>query len=315
MATIIGVSCLKKMNEHTHVGGQAVIEGVMMRGKKSLAVAVRKPNNEIIVKKEQLNPIGERFPILKRPVLRGVAVLLESLIWGIRALTFSANEALEEDEEQKEETQGKQELGKLALALTMIFSIGMGIGLFVVLPALISGWITKEGFLFNVIDGLLRLVIFLGYVLAISRIKEITRVFQYHGAEHKSIHAYEAGEELTPENAQKYSPVHTRCGTAFLLMVMVISILFFALLGRPDSILVRIGSRILLIPLIAGISYEITKFASKKQNSRFMRIIVKPGLLLQRLTAKEPSIDQIQVAIRSLQEVLAMEVVRGQEGE
>lgn len=295
------------MNEHTHVGGQAVIEGVMMRGQKSLAVAVRKPNNEIIVQKEQLNPVGERFPILKRPVLRGIAVLLESLIWGIKALTFSANEALETDEEQKEEAQGKQELSKLALALTMIFSIGLGIGLFVVLPALISGWITQEGLLFNVIDGMLRLAIFLIYVLVISRIKEINRVFQYHGAEHKSIHAYEAGEELTPENAQKYSPLHARCGTAFLLMVMVISILFFALLGRPDSILVRIGSRILLIPFIAGISYEITKFASKKQDSRFMRTIVKPGLLLQRLTTKEPSIAQIQVAIRSLQEVLAME--------
>lgn len=295
------------MNEHTHVGGQAVIEGVMMRGKKSLVVAVRKPNNEIIVKKEQLNPIGERFPILKRPVLRGIAVLLESLIWGIKALTFSANEAMEADEEHKEETQGKQELSKLTLALTIIFSIGMGILLFVVLPALVSGWITKEGLLFNIVDGVLRLAIFLGYVLAISRIKEITRVFQYHGAEHKSIHAYEAGEELTSENVQKYSPLHARCGTAFLLMVMVISILFFMIFGRPDSILVRIGSRILLIPLIAGISYEITKFASKRQDSRFIRIIVKPGLLLQRLTAKEPSIDQIQVAICSLQEVLAME--------
>lgn len=299
------------MNESPNIGGQAVIEGVMMRGKKSLAVAVRKPNNEIIVKKEQLNPIGERFSILKRPVLRGIAVLLESLIWGIKALTFSANEALEAEEEQKEETQEKQELSKLALALTMIFSIGMGIVLFVVLPALISGRITKGGspfnsLLFNVIDGALRLAFFLGYVLAISRIKEITRVFQYHGAEHKSIHAYEAGEELTPENAQKYSPLHARCGTAFLLTVMVVSILVFAILGKP-SIPVRIGSRILLIPLIAGISYEITKFASKKQDSRFMRIIIKPGLLLQRLTTREPSIEQIQVAIRSLQEVLAME--------
>jgi len=299
------------MNEFPNVGGQAVIEGVMMRGKKSLAVAVRKPNNDIIVKKEQLNPVGERFPILKRPVLRGIVVLLESLIWGIKALTFSANEALETDEEQ-EETQQKQELSKLALVLTMIFSLGMGIGLFVVLPALISGWITEKGLLFNIIDGALRLAFFLGYVLAISRIKEITRVFQYHGAEHKSIHAYEAGEELTSENVQKYSPLHARCGTAFLLIVMVISILFFALLGKPD-ILVRIGSRILLIPLIAGISYEITKFASKKQNSRFMRIITKPGLLLQRLTTREPSIDQIQVAIRSLEEVLAMEVAKGQE--
>ncbi len=292
-----------------------MIEGVMMRGKKSLAVAVRKPNNEITVKKEQLNPIGERFSIFKRPVLRGIAVLLESLIWGIKALTFSANEALEPEQE---ETQQKQELSKLALALTMIFSLGMGIGLFVVLPALISGWITEKGLLFNVIDGAFRFAFFLIYVLAISRIKEIARVFQYHGAEHKSIHAYEAGEELTPENAQKYSPLHARCGTAFLLMVMVISILFFALLGRPESILVRIGSRILLIPLIAGISYEITKFASKKQDFRFVRIIIKPGLLLQRLTTREPSIDQIQVAIRSLQEVLAMDkqesVGRGRSG-
>jgi uncharacterized protein YqhQ len=297
--------------ERKNVGGQAVIEGVMMRAPKSLAIAVRKPNNEIVVKREPLHPLGERYPILKWPILRGVVVLLESLIWGFKALTFSANEAVEMSEAPISEgvtnPKKKDEIGGFTLALTLIFSIGMGIGLFVVLPAWLSGLITQKGFTFNLIDGVIRLVLFLAYILVISRIGQIKRVFEYHGAEHKSIYAYEAGEELTVENADKYSTLHPRCGTAFLLMVMFVSILFFAIFGKPPSLLVRFGTRIIFIPLIAGISYELTKLASKKQDIWPIRILIAPGLLMQRLTTKKPSAEQLQVAIKALKEVLSME--------
>ncbi|MBC8234610.1 DUF1385 domain-containing protein [bacterium] len=297
--------------EKKNVGGQAVIEGVMMRASKSLAIAVRKPNDEIIVKKERLYPLGERYPILKWPILRGVVVLLESLIWGFKALTFSANEAIEMSEVPPNEgvtnSKKKDEIGGFTLALTLIFSIGMGIGLFIVLPAWLSGLITEKGFTFNLIDGAIRLTLFLAYILVISRIGQIKRVFEYHGAEHKSIYAYEAGEELTVENADKYSTLHPRCGTAFLLMVMFVSILFFSIFGKPPSLLVRFGTRIIFIPLIAGISYELTRLASKKQDIWPMRILIAPGLLVQKLTTKKPSVEQLQVAIKALKEVLAME--------
>ena len=298
--------------EKKNVGGQAVIEGVMMRGSKSLAIAVRKPNDEIVVKRERLHPLGERYPILKWPILRGVVVLLESLVWGFKALTFSANEAVETTEvpsnqDAANSKKKKEEIGGFTLALTLIFSIGIGVGLFILLPAWLSGLITKKGFTFNLIDGAIRLVLFLAYVLAISRIGQINRVFQYHGAEHKSIYAYEAGEELTVENVDKYSTLHPRCGTAFLLMVMFVSILVFAVFGKPPSLLVRFGTRIIFIPLIAGISYELTRLASKKQDIWLMRILIAPGLLMQKLTTKKPSVEQLQVAIKALTEVLSME--------
>lgn len=294
--------------EKKHVGGQAVIEGVMMRAPRSIAIAVRKPNDEIVVKKERLNPLGERYPILKWPILRGVVVLLESLVWGFKALTFSANAAVETPEvPPNQDVEKKEEIGGFTLALTLIFSIVIGIGLFVVLPAWLSGLIAKKGLTFNIIDGVIRLALFLAYILAISRIGQIKRVFEYHGAEHKSIYAYEAGEELTVENVEKYSTLHPRCGTAFLLMVMFVSILVFAIFGKPPSLLVRFGTRILFIPLIAGISYELTRFASKKQDIWLMRILIAPGLLMQKLTTKKPTTEQLQVAIKALKEVLSME--------
>lgn len=307
--------------EKKHVGGQAVIEGVMMRAPRSIAIAVRKPNDEIVVKKERLNPLGERYPILKWPILRGVVVLLESLVWGFKALTFSANEAIETTEVPPnppyppvdgerggvKSKKKKEEIGGFTLALTLIFSIGIGIGLFIVLPAWLAGLIAKKSIVFNLIDGVIRLVLFLAYILVISRIGQIKRVFQYHGAEHKSIYAYEAGEELTVENVEKYSTLHPRCGTAFLLMVMFVSILVFAIFGKPPSLLVRFGTRILFIPLIAGISYELTRFASKKQDIWLMRILIAPGLLMQKLTTKKPTTEQLQVAIKALKEVLSME--------
>ncbi|HIE28318.1 TPA: DUF1385 domain-containing protein [Candidatus Poribacteria bacterium] len=298
--------------EKKNVGGQAVIEGVMMRGPKSLAIAVRKSNDEIVVKREQLHPLGERYLILKWPILRGVVVLLESLIWGFKALTFSANEAVETAEEPSSKDvvnseKKKEEIGGFTLALTLIFSIGMGIGLFVVLPAWIAGFFTEKGFAFNLIDGVIRLLFFLAYIFVISRIGQIKRVFQYHGAEHKSIYAYESGEELTVENADKHSTLHPRCGTAFLLMVMFVSILVFSIFGKPPSLLIRFGTRIIFIPLIAGISYELTRLASRKRDIWLMRILIAPGLLMQKLTTKKPTAGQLQVAIIALKEVLSME--------
>jgi len=297
--------------ELKNIGGQAVIEGVMMRGPGSIAIAVRRPDNEIVVRREKVTPLKEKFPPFKLPILRGVAVLVESLIWGMKALTYSANQALESEDEGS-----AKEMGGFTIAITMLLSFALGIGLFIILPERLANFISEIKFIndaagskyiFNIADGIIRLAIFLIYVIVISRSKSIARVFEYHGAEHKSIHAYEAGEELTEDNAARYSPLHPRCGTAFLMTVMVIGILIFSIFGKPDSIITRIGIRLAFLPLIAGISYEIIKLSSKKQNNKFMRMIMAPGLWLQRLTTKEPSKDQIEVAIRSLVEVLAME--------
>lgn len=287
------------------VGGQAVIEGVMMRASKSLVVAVRKPDQEIEVLRQKLVPLKERFAPFKLPILRGLAVLVESLIWGVKALTFSANVAVEA-EETKDGKPAKG-MGGFAMTITFLFSLVLGIGLFVILPERLANLVSDRGYLFNIADGIIRLVVFLLYIVLITRSKQIARVFQYHGAEHKSIHTYEAGEELTEDNAMKYSPVHPRCGTAFLMTVMVVSIIVFSLFGKPESVLVRIGTRIVFIPIIAGVSYEIIKLTAKKQNNRITKLIMAPGLWLQKLTTKEPTKDQIEVAIRSLKEVLAME--------
>ena len=285
------------------IGGQAVIEGVMMRAPNSLVVAVRRPDREIVVRREKLIPLREKFFPFKWPILRGLAVLVESLVWGMKALTYSANQALETDDEES-----PKEMGRFAIAITILMSLALGIGLFVIVPAMLANLVSEQRFMFSAVDGIIRLAVFFIYVLVISRSKYIARVFEYHGAEHKSIHTYEAGEELTEENASKYSPLHPRCGTAFLLTVMVVSILVFSIIGKV-SILVRIGTRLVLLPFIAGVSYEIIKLTSKKQHSKLVRLVMFPGLWLQRLTTREPSKDQIQVAIRSLEEVLAMEKV------
>ena len=287
------------------VGGQAVIEGVMMRAPTSIVIAVRKPDSEIVIRRERLTPLKEKFPPFKWPILRGLAVLVESLVWGMKALTYSANQAVETNDGDS-----PKEMGGFTIAVTVLMSIALGVGLFVIVPERLANLVSERGFIFNAADGIIRLAVFLAYVLVISRSKYIARVFEYHGAEHKSIHTYEAGEELTEENVSKYSPLHPRCGTAFLLTVMVVGILVFSIFGKPESIFVRVGTRLALIPFIAGVSYEIIKLASKKQNKKLMRLIMLPGLWLQRLTTREPSKDQIQVAIRSLEEVLAMEAER-----
>jgi len=287
------------------VGGQAVIEGVMMRSPRSMAVAVRKPNGEIVVKRQGLTFFSEKSYLGKLPLLRGVLTLLSALVLGIQALTFSANQALSEEE---------QETSSWTMSITFAVALCFGIFLFFLVPLYLTKWlrfaipmISHSGLLFNLVDGVIRLAIFLLYLWSISFSKEIRRVFQYHGAEHKSIFAFEAGEELTVDRVKGYSCLHPRCGTSFLLIVMVVSILVFALIPHSLPFGYKVASRVIFIPLIAGISYEIIRFADRKKEKKGVQYLIKPGLWLQRLTAHEPSEDQIAVALRALQEVLELE--------
>lgn len=289
------------MKVKTPIGGQAVIEGVMMRGPKLVSTAVREQSGEISLKTEQVSTITERYPILKKPMLRGVIALGESLILGLKSLSYSAKMAGEEGEE----------LTNREIIMTMCFSLGLAIVLFVILPTagakILHGAIT-DPILLNLVEGAFRMVIFMAYMYGISRLKDIQRVFQYHGAEHKTIHAYEAGEELTVENVQKHSTLHPRCGTSFLLIVMLVSIFVFAFLGWPD-LWERILSRILLLPVVAGISYEIIKFSGRSTNP-IIRTAVLPGLWLQKLTTRQPDDSQVEVAIRALEAVKPADEVK-----
>ncbi|UMZ75129.1 DUF1385 domain-containing protein [Natranaerofaba carboxydovora] len=277
------------------IGGQAVIEGVMMRDKGKVCVAVRKPGEDISLKFEEVNSLSSRIPMLKAPVLRGIVAFFESLVLGIKTLTYSANEALDEDEE---------ELTNFQLFLTIAFALTMGIGLFFFLPTFLMGFASNSigvPFYINLGEGVVRVSIFLIYVLAISRIEDIQRVFQYHGAEHKVIHCHEANKELTPENAKDFSPLHPRCGTSFLLIVMMVSIILFSFFGWPN-LLARFGIRLLILPIVAGLSYEVIRFAGRKNNF-ITRLISYPGLFLQKLTTREPDKQQLEVAIRALETI------------
>jgi len=287
-------------NNKLTVGGQAVIEGVMMRGPKLVSTAVREPSGQISVKVDPVSSISDRYPILKKPMLRGVIALGESLVLGLKSLSYSAQKAGDEDEQ----------LSDKELVMTILFSLGLAILLFVIIPTAAAKYIDASftnPILLNLLEGGLRLGIFLVYIYGISRMKDIQRVFKYHGAEHKTIHAYEAGVELTVENVQKYSTLHPRCGTAFLLIVMVVSIVMFAFLGWPDLWL-RILSRVILLPVVAGISYEIIRFAGKSQNS-LVHIAILPGLWLQKITTSQPDDDMVEVAIQALEAVLVEDIV------
>lgn len=284
-------------------GGQAVIEGVLMRGARDLAIAVRRPDETVIVERHQVNPLGDRLFLLRWPLIRGSVVLLDSLLWGIRALTFSANLAAEAEDEQ---IKGSEMAAALLIALVVT------ILMFVVIPTGAVHFLhshIESVFCQNLVEGIIRIAIFLGYVVAISRINDIARVFQYHGAEHKVIHTYEANEPLTVANARKYSILHPRCGTSFLLIVMVVSILVFSLLG-DYNLFWRITSRILLLPVVAGLGYELIKFSGRHKEARWLRVLILPGLWLQKLTTREPDDQQIAVAIRALEAVLEAESSR-----
>ncbi|ADB46823.1 DUF1385 domain-containing protein [Acidaminococcus fermentans DSM 20731] len=292
------------MTKKLSVGGQAVIEGVMMRGPGKLAVAVRKPNGEITVDLKDAGSVSDRYPILKKPFLRGVVSLVESLSYGMKALSFSAQASGEEEE-------GEESMSSLELAGTIAVSVGLAVLLFVVLPTGAMKLLQNEGFspmVLNLCEGLLRLGIFLLYIWGISRQKDIQRVFQYHGAEHKTIYTYEHGLPLRVENVRPFSTLHPRCGTNFLMIVMLISIFIFTFLGWP-SLWERILSRILLMPVVAGISYEIIRFAGKHMEKPWVRAAILPGLALQKLTTRQPDDDQIEVAIASLKAVLPPEEI------
>lgn len=282
-------------------GGQAVIEGVMMRGSKAMAVAVRRPDGGIEVHSEPLTSRIYTSRWGKLPFVRGLALLWDALGLGIRSLLFSAEVAIEDEEDV--ELSGAVAWGTVAVALVL------GIGFFFVVPLLIVGfldrWIASD-LTSNMVEGVIRLVIFLAYIVIVGRMKDIRRVFSYHGAEHKTINAYEHGAELTPQSVARYSTLHPRCGTGFLLVVMVVSILVFGLLGRP-SLILRIVSRVGLIPVIAGISYEIIRFGAAHYGNRLVRSVLYPSLALQRLTTNEPTPDMLEVAIVALKRVLVAE--------
>ena len=280
------------------VGGQAVIEGVMMRGYGKAATAVREPNGNISVRTVSVSSISDRYPVLKLPILRGAVSLFESLLLGMKALSFSAREAGEETEQ----------LTEREMAGTVILAIILACGLFVALPTFAAKFFrkfTEDPFALNLAEGFLRLIIFLAYLIIISRMEDIKRTFQYHGAEHKTIYCYEADMPLTVANVKKFPRLHPRCGTSFLLIVMLVSIVVFAFLGWAE-LWIRILSRIMLLPLVAGLSYEIIRFSSRSSNS-FVSVAILPGLWLQYLTTREPDDSMIEVAIKSLEAVLPNE--------
>jgi uncharacterized protein YqhQ len=293
------------------VGGQAVLEGVMMRGVSTWAVAVRNPEGQIELSSEPLVPWAKRHRVWRLPVLRGVVALGESLKIGFRALAISANAQLEPDEQGE-----KEEIGGWVWGLTIALSMALAIGLFFVVPVGLTSLIKDQlgsPFLFWLVEGVLRTALFIGYIVAISRLPDLRRVFEYHGAEHKTISCYEAEDELVPARAKLYSRLHPRCGTSFLLIVMVLAIFVFAPIGLPAWYWL-LASRILGIPLIAGLSYEVIKWAGKNRRKRWVRAVMWPGLMLQNLTTREPDEEQLAVAIAALEKVLAEDEPLG-EGE
>jgi uncharacterized protein YqhQ len=266
-----------------------------------MAIAVRRPDGEIIVKRETVVPLSEKFPLVKLPLVRGAVALFTSLIIGMQALSFSANEAISEGEK-------KEEMSSLAMGGTIAVALLFGILLFFIFPLFVTKllvpYIGESNIVFNLVDGLIRVIVFLIYVYSISRMSDIQRVFQYHGAEHKSIFAFEAGIALTVENVKQFSRLHPRCGTSFLLIVMLVSIVVFSLIPKLWPFYLKAGSRIVLLPVIAGLSYELLKLSAKHEKSRLVRLLIAPGLALQRLTTREPDDGQLEVAIRSLDEAL-----------
>jgi len=278
-------------------GGMAVIEGVMMQGPANTSIAVRKSDGTIVVEEQPNSDWAKRFPFLKWPFIRGTFVLIESLVVGIKMLNYSANLALDEEEE---------ELSFWEILITMVVAFGLAILLFMVLPTAIVHYL--QNFLAgpwtqNLVEGIIRIAFFFLYVIAISRMPDIARVFMYHGAEHKTIFAYEAGEPLTVENVKKHSCLHPRCGTAFLLIVMIISIVVFALLGE-GSLWYRIWSRLAVLPIVAGLGYEFLKMSGRYYGKGWLNWLIAPGLWMQRLTTREPDHGQMEVAIAALQRLL-----------
>ncbi len=287
--------------KYSGIGGQAVMEGVMMKNGDAYAVAVRKPDQEIVVEISNYSGVVQNKKIKKLPILRGVFSFVESLTLGLKSLTFSASFFEEEEEKDKEPDKKKEDF---LMGLTVAASIVMAIGIFMILPYGISLLFRKyisSQWLIALLEGVLRLLIFLGYVAGISLMSDVKRVYMYHGAEHKCINCIEHGMDLTVENVRKSSRLHKRCGTSFLLIVMIVSILFFMLI-RVDSPILRLGLRLVLIPVIAGVSYEFIRLAGRSDNG-LVNLLSKPGLLLQKITTREPDDAMIEVGIASVEAV------------
>ena len=299
------------MVEKISIGGQAVIEGVMMRSPQWLATAVRKPSGEIVYKKTKIS--SNRGKLAKIPFVRGAVSLFDALVMGIKELTFSANQSEVEEEEQ---------ITQKEAVMTTVVSLALGIGLFVVIPSLIGSFVFSNNKLHsNLLEAVLRLVFFIFYIWVISFSKDVKRVYEYHGAEHKSIYAYENGLELTPENAKKFTTLHPRCGTSFLLIVMLISIIVFScmdfILPVPkdmvQKIIIKVVLRVIMMPVIAGISYEIQRYSSNHLDRCWGKLVAFPGLSLQRITTKEPDLDQLEVAIVAIKAALGEKVDNARE--
>lgn len=294
----------------TSIGGSAVMEGVMMRGPKEIATAVRKPDGEIEIDKKEVSMLVTKYHVNKIPIVRGVFSFFDSMICSIRALMWSAEFfEIEDEKESAFEKWLSEKLGDklkdVIIYFSVIVSLIFSIGLFFILPNLITGFVGKfisSGILKTLIEGIIRIAIFLGYILLASQMEDIKRVFQYHGAEHKTIFCYEAGLELTPENARSMPRLHPRCGTSFLVFVMVVSIILFSFISW-DSMLTRLLLRLLLLPVVAGVSYEIIRWAGRSQN-KLVCVISRPGMWLQKITTREPDDSQLEVAIASMKAVL-----------
>jgi uncharacterized protein YqhQ len=312
----------KASPEDILVGGQAVVEGVMMRTPHAYAVAVRRADGSIEVRREPVKRLSDYWRPLSWIVVRGFAVLIQSLALGIRTLNFSINASmqdLQEEQAAKEKKEKKQWTG-LPMAASMLIGVAFALFLFILLPLWLTTWLrgyiaaVHNWIIFNLVDGLIRVVFFLGYIIIISLMKDIRRVFQYHGAEHKVVYTWEALEDLSVENARRKSTLHPRCGTSFLLFVMVVSIVVFSLF--KFNVFWKIFlSRLMLVPIVSGLSYELIRLSAPRCQKRFFRLIVLPGLALQRITTKEPSDDQLEVAIRALKEALDLDGIKAREAQ
>ncbi|HIQ99793.1 MAG TPA: DUF1385 domain-containing protein [Candidatus Scybalocola faecavium] len=295
--------------KYAKIGGQAVIEGVMMRYGNDYAVTVRKPDGNLEVKKGRYEGLVSRLHLTRVPIIRGVFAFIDSMVLGISTLTYSASFYEDEEEQAEKEKSSKSSLGeKLIMAVTVALSLVIAIGLFMVLPFFISDLfrhVTDSSWLLGIIEGIVRVILFMAYIFLISRMKDIQRVFMYHGAEHKSINCIEHGAQLTPENAMKYSRFHKRCGTSFLFIVIFLSIVFFILFFQifpVENRILKVVIRILLVPVIAGVAYEVIQWAGRSQ-CRFANVISRPGMALQKLTTREPDESMIEAAIASIEAI------------
>jgi len=296
------------------VGGQALIEGVMMRSPNFITAAVRKPDGTITLKEEPFKSIGQKIKFLSLPLMRGVVNLFEMMIIGVRMLNYSAEESMNEEEEKDKKEKGSGIFSSVALTFSILFSLAFSIFLFKFIPLWVTDWLShafplleKHYILYNLVDGVLKTSLFILYIAFITLLPGINRVFQYHGAEHKSIFTYEKGLPLTVENARKQTRFHPRCGTSFIIIVFFISVIFYTFLPKNDVFALNFGIRLLFLPLVAGFSYEFLKWSAKKSGAWYMNFLIAPGLWFQRLTTKEPDDKQLEVALESLGAALKLE--------